>query len=333
LVGGGWQTWGVSGFGKAVLVIGPEALLAERTVKQAVAAAMRERPDAQVESLVAADLDAARLMEAAGGSLLASSSIVVVEELSELPSELFDDVLRLAAHPGPDLALVLVHPGGAKGRGLVDKLKKARIEVVECQSVKAWEAPRFVLAEANRLDGRCDQAAAAALVDAVGSDLRALASAVRQLLDDSEDRSMTPESVRRYFSGRAESTSFAVADDVLNGRTGAALGKLRWALATGVAPVLVTSALASGLRSLGKYLSESRHHANSDIAQVIGVPPWKVKDLSRQAAQWDGVGVGRALACVASADAAAKGAESDPGYALERMVMDVAALRKAVQTR
>ena len=50
------------------------------------------------------------------------------------------------------------------------------------------------------------------------------------------------------FAGRAEATSFAVADAAIEGRTAAALEELRWALDGGVAPVLVTSAFA-GLRS------------------------------------------------------------------------------------
>ena len=107
------------------------------------------------------------------------------------------------------------------------------------------------------------QAAASALVDAVGHDLRALAAAVAQLHSDSEGGPITVDQVRRYFGGRSEVTSFAVADAALAGRTGVAMEQLRWALATGVAPVLITSALASGVRGLGKLITAGSWAARS----------------------------------------------------------------------
>ena len=80
---------------------------------------------------------------------------------------------------------------------------------------------------------------------------------------------LTEAAVRRYFGGRAEVTSFAVADDALSGRVDGALGKLRWALSTGVAPVLITSALSNNLRSLGKYLDgRDARLRDADLARV-----------------------------------------------------------------
>ena len=130
----------------------------------------------------------------------------------------------------------------AEGQGLLEKLKSAGVEVIECAAVKPWELPQFVSGEAKRAGSSIDAAAASALVDAVGHDLRALAAAVAQLLSDGEGGPITVDQVRRYFGGRSEVTSFAVADAALAGRTGVAMEQLRWALATGVAPVLITSA-------------------------------------------------------------------------------------------
>jgi DNA polymerase-3 subunit delta len=173
-----------------------------------------------------------------------------------------------------------------------------------------------------------DAATAAVLVDAVGSDPRSLVAAIRQLLDDAPERVVTETAVRRYFGGRAEVTSFAVADDVLSGRLDGALGKLRWALSTGVAPVLITSALSNNLRSLGKYIDgRDARLRDADLARVIGVPPWKLKDLSRLSRDWKPVAVARAIKAVAVADAQIKGAASDPGFALEQVVLNVIGYR------
>jgi DNA polymerase-3 subunit delta len=317
-----------SPFGRVLLVTGPESLLAERAAAEFVAAALAERPDAAVTRVEALQLDAGSLAEAAGGSLFASATVLVINELGDLPAELAAQLLALAADPGVDLALALVHSGGNKGKAVLDRLRKLPLQVVDCPPIKPWELPQFVAAEARRLKGRADAASAGVLVDAVGTDTRSLAAAVRQLLDDSPDRLVTEAAVRRYFGGRAEVTSFAVADDALSGRTDGALGKLRWALSTGVAPVLITSALSGNLRSLGKYLDgRDQRMGDADLARAIGVPPWKLKDLSRLARDWTPGSVGRAIQVVAVADAQVKGASSDAGFALEQAVLKVIGCR------
>ena len=157
-----------------------------------------------------------------------------------------------------DLALVLVHRGGEPGQGAAGSgAPVRRPRRSSALPLKPWELPQFVQAEAKRSGRGVEQDAARLLVEAVGHDLRSLAAGVAQLLADAEQRSVDVAEVRRYFGGRAEVTSFAVADAVLAGRTGAALEQLRWAMSTGVAPVLVTSALATGVRGLGRLLTRS----------------------------------------------------------------------------
>lgn len=317
-----------SPFGATVLICGPESLLAERAVNDFVARAQADRPDAALTRLDAATLDAGGLAEAAGGSLFASATVLVVEDLAELPAEFADQLVGLAGDPGPDLALALTHAGGNKGKALLDRLRKLRPRTVECPSIKPWELPQFVTAETRRQQGRIDAATAAILVEAVGSDTRSLAAAVRQLLEDSPDRVLTETAVRRYFGGRAEVTSFAVADDALSGRTEGALGKLRWALSTGVAPVLITSALSNNLRSLGKYLDgRDARMSDPDLSRLVGVPAWKLKDLSRLSRDWQPAAVAKAIQAVAVADAQIKGAASDPGFALEQVVLKLISYR------
>jgi DNA polymerase-3 subunit delta len=318
----------LSPFGHTLLVTGPESLFAERAVTGFIARATAERPDAAVVRVEAGVVDGGSLAEAAGGSLFASATVLVVTELSELAVELADQVVGMASDPGPDLALALVHPGGNKGKAVLDRLRKLRTEVVDCPSIKPWDLPQFVSVETRRQQGRVDAATAAILVDAVGKDTRALTAAIRQLLEDSPERVLTETAVRRYFGGSADVTSFAVADDVLSGHLEGALGKLRWALSTGVAPVLITSALSSNLRNLGRYLDgRDARLRDAELAGVIGVPFWKLKDLSRYSRDWKPVAVARAIKAVAVADAQIKGAASDPGFALEQVVLNVIGFR------
>jgi DNA polymerase-3 subunit delta len=166
-------------------------------------------------------------------------------------------------------------------------------------------------------------AACQALVDAIGSDLRELASACAQLAADAEGP-VDEAVVARYYTGRAEASSFTVADRAVEGRTAEALEALRWALATGVAPVLVTSALAQGVRAIGKLASAPPGLRPGDLARELGMPPWKVDRVRQQMRGWSAAGVAVALRATAEADAAVKGGGGDPEYALERAVVTIA---------
>ena len=198
---------------------------------------------------------------------------------------------------------------------------------VKSAPLTAREFPGFVVNELRAHQARIEPDAADFLVQAVGQDLRALSSAAGQLASDFEGKPLTLEMVKRYFGGRAEAKSFAVADHTLFGKTASALEELRWALDRGTAPVLVTSAMAGGLRSLAKLMSAPRGMRNNDLMREVGVPAWKLDTLRRQSHGWDDDGLGRAIRYVARADADIKGQASDPAYALEKMVLDVVRAR------
>jgi DNA polymerase-3 subunit delta len=317
----------LSVFDHTTLISGPEKLLADRAVAARVAAARAADPDTEVSEVDAGQLDRGTLAEISSPSLFASCRVAVIRDLGALPGEVHDDLLRLTAEPGPELGFLLVHPGGNKGKALLTALKKTRPETVNCPTPKPWELPRFATAEAKRHQASMDTETAQTLIDAVGQDLRSLSTAISQLATDSAQPEITRELVQRYFGGRAEVTSFAVADAAVGGRSSAAMEQLRWALGTGAAPVLITSALASALRGLGKYLSAPGGLRDADLAGQVGVPPWKLKTLRAQARGWDEDGLAVALQAVATADAEVKGAADDPEYALERAVLTVARRR------
>jgi DNA polymerase-3 subunit delta len=317
-----------SPFGRLILVSGPEGLLADRAIARLCQQMRSESPDVEISEIEAARLDRGMLVEITGPSLFSSRRAAVIYDLENLVPDLGQDLLDLAAAQLADLAIIVVHPGGPKGKGLVDKVKSAGAEVIECGAVKTWELPQFASAEVKRAGSAIDAGAAAALVDAVGHDLRALAAAVTQLISDGQGGAIAVDQVRRYFGGRAEVTSFAVADAALAGRTGTAMEQLRWALATGVAPVLITSALASGIRGLGKLITAGGGQREADLAREVGVPPWKLRSMRSQARGWDQGSLATALKAAAVADAEVKGAADDAAFALERAVLTVSRLRR-----
>lgn len=314
--------------GRVLLVSGPEEFLAERAVATARERVRAADPEAEISDAMASSLTMADLGDLAAPSLFSSTRCVVVRQLQELPEESVPGLVDYAAAPAEDVALVLVHGGGQRGTGLLGKLRKqASVAEVKTAPLSPRELPGFVAREMREHRARIDDDAADFLVQAVGQDLRALTAAASQLAADFGGQPVTSEMVRTYFGGRAEAKSFAVADHALAGHAARALEELRWAMERGTAPVLVTSAMATGLRSLAKFISAPRGMRNNDLVREVGVPPWKLDTLRRQSHGWDPDGVGRAIRVVATADAAIKGQASDPSYSLERMVLDVVRAR------
>lgn len=314
--------------GRITLVTGPEEFLAERTVQQVRAACRKADPEAELSETVADQLTMATLGELAAPSLFSSTRCVVVRKLEDLPEESVAGLLDYAAAPAEDVALVLVHSGGAKGSGVLTRLRKVgAVSEVKTAALTAREYPNFVTNELRTHKVKIDADAAAFLVQAVGQDLRSLAAAASQLAGDFEGRPITIDMVKTYFGGRAEAKSFAVADHALDGQAAKALEELRWALDGGTPAVLVTSALAGGLRGLAKFKSAPRGMRNADLMREVGVPSWKLDRLRGQSRGWDEAGIARAIRVVAAADAEIKGKAHDASYALEKMVLEVVRAR------
>jgi DNA polymerase-3 subunit delta len=289
----------------------------------------RVDPEAEFSDSPAAGLSLATLGELAAPSLFSSVRCVTVRALEELPDESVAGLVDYATAPADDVALLLVHSGGAKGSGLLAKLRKLPA-VVEHKSaeLRPSEFPQFVAAEVKRHGARIDGEAAMSLVQAVGQDLRSLAAAAHQLTNDFPGESIGVETVKKYFGGRAEAKSFAVADAAFSGRRQAALEELRWALDGGTPPVLVTSAFAGGVRGLARYHGAPPRLKEADLAREVGVPPWKLRSLREQSRGWSEGGLARAIRAVAQADADIKGAASDANYTLERLVLTITGLRE-----
>ncbi len=316
--------------GRITLVTGPEEFLNERTITAVRAAVRAHDAEAELTEAVAADLTLATLGEMSAPSLFSSTRCVVVRMLENLPEESADGLLGYCASPVDDVALVLAHSGGQKGSGLLTKLRKlGAVTEVKSEALKASDVARFVASEVAHHGVRIDQEAAGFLVSAVGQDLRSLAAAAHQLTNDFPGEALTLEKVQRYFGGRAEAKSFAVADHAFYGRTSAALEELRWALDGGTPPVLVTSAFAGGARGLARMISSPRGMRDNDLARAVGVPPWKLRTLREQSRGWSDAGITSAIRAVASADADIKGAATDASYTLERLVLTITRLRES----
>ncbi|MEU6980434.1 MULTISPECIES: DNA polymerase III subunit delta [unclassified Streptomyces] len=305
------------------LAVGQEDLLLDRAVREVVAAARAADADTDVRDLAPEQLQPGALAELTSPSLFAERKVLIMRNAQDLPAETIKEIKAYLDAPVEEITLVVLHPGGAKGKGLLDAARKAGAREVACpKTTKPAERLTFVRQEFRALGRSATPEACQVLVDAIGSDLRELAAAVAQLTAD-VDGTIDEAVVGRYYTGRAEASSFTVADRAVEGRAAEALEALRWSLSTGVAPVLITSALAQGVRAIGK-LSSARGGRPADLARELGMPPWKIDRVRQQMRGWTPDGVSVALRAVAEADAGVKGGGDDPEYALEKAVVTIA---------
>ncbi|MFE3449168.1 DNA polymerase III subunit delta [Nonomuraea sp. NPDC059194] len=306
------------------LVVGDEELLAERAVGVVVGAARAQDAGAEVHDLVGGKVEPGELTRLTSPSLFGDRSVVVIRSAQDLSKDTIAEIVAYAKNPADDAVLVLVHPGGVKGKALIDGIKKTKADIVTVTKLtKPAERLDFMKSEFKRAGRAITGEAAQALLDAVGNDLRELAAACSQLMFDTEAKSVDLNAVARYHKGRAEVSGFTVADSAVEGRLADALEQVRWALGTGVAPVLLVSALARSLRSLAKVGGAGR---NVQPAQ-LGMAPWQVNNAKRQLRGWGPEGLSAALMAVADADEQVKGGGADPAYALEHAIQTIVASR------
>jgi DNA polymerase-3 subunit delta len=336
------------------LIVGEEEFLVDRAVREAISAAAAAGPGqsdtagGDVHDLDGGTLGQGELESLISPSLFGGGSVVVIRSAQNVTKDPAADLIRYLKAPAEDVTLILTHAGGAKGKDLLAAAKAAKARVIECPKVTRFaERLDFIRAEFRRAGRRADDSAARALLDAVGSDLRELAMACAQLAADTSGpagtsgaagtpgaagtsgAAVTEADVSTYYRGRAEATGFSVADRAVEGHLVQAIEQLRWALATGVSPVLINSALAQGLRLLGRVGTAPRGLNSAALAAEVGAPPWKIDRVRQQLRGWQPAGIAAAMQAVAEADAQVKGEGASAAYALERAVRRIVAARAA----
>ena len=162
-----------------------------------------------------------------------------------------------------------------------------------------------------------------ALLDAVGSDIRELASVCSQLVADT-DGEVDAAAVRRYHSGKAEVKGFDIADKAVVGDVAGAAEALRWAMMSGEPQVVLADALAEAVHTIARVAPLSGDPYR--LAAELGMPPWRVQKAQKQARRWSRASVAEAMRLVAALNADVKGAAADADYALESAVRKVAEL-------
>ncbi|MGB0876920.1 MAG: DNA polymerase III subunit delta [Mycobacterium sp.] len=315
------------------LILGDEEFLVDRAIasvlRDARAAAGDSNPSASaadmpVDRLRAGEVSTSELAELLSPSLFADERVVVLESAAEAGKDAVAIIESAAADLPEGTLLVVAHSGGGRAKALAERLRKMGAQVHPCARVtKASERADFVRREFRALRVKVDDDTVTAVLDAVGSDLRELASACSQLVADT-GADLDAAAVRRYHSGKAEVKGFDIADKAVVGDVAGAAEALRWAMMGGQPHVVVADALAEAVHAIARVGPMSGDPYR--LAGELGMPPWRVQKAQKQARRWSRDSVAEAMRLVASLNADVKGAAANPDYALETAVRSVAEL-------
>ncbi|MDY5784861.1 MAG: DNA polymerase III subunit delta [Corynebacterium sp.] len=303
------------------LVLGEDEFLAER----ATAAILENAsPAADLTRLRASEVTEGELAMATSPSLFAEEQIVIVTATEQAGKEPIEALLRVAVDPPSGLTLIIEHTGGGRQKAMVPKFAKVA-QVHEVNPLRDNERHTWVSQEFRRHGQRPTPDVVAALLESVGSDLRELASAVDQLVADTEGE-LTVAGVRAYYSGVAEVSGFDIAEQAVTGRVDKALASTRRALQLGLSPVAVAAALAVKVGDIAKVYN-TRGNPNQ-LARTLGMHPFAAKKAMQIARNWSGESVSEAVIIIAELDAAVKGQGGDERFALENAVRRIAELAR-----
>ncbi|WP_373897031.1 DNA polymerase III subunit delta [Glycomyces algeriensis] len=329
-----WEDGAVAALEPIRLIQGDDEFLAERAAADFVKAVRAELPEGEtapaVNRISGGDLTAGAFAELTSPTLFGGAVVGIIESGQDIDKDLAAAVLAFAKQPAPDIYLAVCHNGGNKGKGLAEGLKKLNVEVVRVSKIKRLpDRVAFVRGEL-RDAGASPRSASAEIADtiiqAVGSDLRELASACAQLVADTDGK-ITQESVAQYYSGRAEVSGFTVADATIAGDAAEALGALRWAMQVGVDAVPIADALAMAVRNLSRVAAERGGAAQ--LAGQLGMAPWQIEKARKQARNWTADALAEAMRVCARLNGEVKGGADDRGWALEHAILEITRLSAA----
>lgn len=315
------------------LIVGDDEFLAERarrSIQKAVAEETGEQPELKI--LRAAEVTEWELIEATSPSLFGETRVIVIADTERVGSALIKLIVDAAKDPAPGMTMVINFATSRKNLKnrkkppeLMAKLQKlARVHEVFSlydNEVKPWATREFAAHGIRPTPDVVD-----ALLSGVGSDLRALAAAISQLVADTGGN-VTRQTVQQYYAGVAEVENWDIADAAVAGRAGEAIATCRRALQLGAEPVGIAAALANKVGVIAR-LYTARGDKFS-LAKQSGLHPYVAEKTAPIARRWSGDNISKAVIIVSDLDGQVKSLGRDGAdYAVEAAVRQIAQLAR-----
>jgi DNA polymerase-3 subunit delta len=214
----------------------------------------------------------------------------VLRRVETHPAKALKAILDYLDHPAPRARVVLLAPG-LKARDLAKSPVWSRLQQEDAAlgffHLKEGELQQWLTREAQAHGKALPLAGAQRLVDMVGDNLSELASELEKLaLFAGEEKTLSPNLVSQLASHSRTYNIFALVDAL--GEPGAQkrLSALAHLLDLGEPPARILVMLARQLRLLLRLKDSPAGTRPEALARSLEVPPWKIKDLVKQASHF-----------------------------------------------
>ena len=298
---------------QVVLAVGKETVLVQRVIDGVMTSARKSDPATVRLDIVASnDTAASELANALSPSLFGELTVIVLQGIDGATDDVAEILLSAITDVPEHVRLVITHPGGIKGKKLLDTIRKADVLEAACGELKPKDLETAIVAEFRRHERKATAAAVTALQASIGSNLGELLAAVSQLCADVDANVIDEMEVSQYYAGVVGVMGWDLSDAMWNAQPVELLEKFRWAMANdSSAAIPAISAISSGLRALIKYASAPANMSENELAPLVGVQPWKLRLLRAQKAKWHPDQLAAAALLLALADRSSKGTVYD----------------------
>lgn len=312
---------------------GAETYLRDQALKKLTSAAVddsvRDFNYAAI-SVSQVDLDEALALAKQFPMISARRMIVVTgfEAISDDKQlELLKEYLR---NPVETSVLVFVSNGLDNRRNISTMLRKA-CEVVSFEALDERSgAPNWVRDYATRAGCSIDQSSAAYLVGMVGVDLMRLSNELEKLIAFvGEKGRITQDEIDELVRHSREHSNFELTDAVVDGNRKKALSLLHRIFDNASESpqslsLMILGAIASNYRKmLGAKELMKQNAPNSEVAKLVGLPPFKVGQFNEQVRKVETSRILKGIERIAATDVALKTSMATPRLLLEVLICEL----------
>ena len=289
------------------VLVSSEPLLIDRTLTALRDAAVPEAVRAFNYDVVDGKGGSAARVVAAAQTvpMMSARRMVLVREVGAMAAAELAGLLPYLDDPSPSTVLVAT-------ASKIDKRLKFFATAGKKKYIHELKPPRdvagWVAKEATRRKVNIQRPAIARLVEVVGADLSRLSLSLEQLSLYAGGRTIESDDVDDLVAETRERSVFELSDAIGAGDRHRALAAVAALSDQRQSAIGVVAMLARYMRQLALYRAGSRDGmGGGELARVLGVPPFVVDKLGRQARRYSDASLDRAIAALSETDRALKG--------------------------
>lgn len=286
-------------------------------------------PQAEIYYFDGAETSILEVRAALEGDLFTPFSLVVIEHIEEVSSEILEILLEFTKEHKDkkdkvrDHILILSRSAGVKGSRLQAQFSQAGASVIDIPDLKK-DKDRLNYASTwfQEKDSKIDPSALQLLVEGYGTKVGDLIGACIRLSEETANGEViTIEQVRMMPGLSIQTTGFDIIEDALNGQMLRALELLRQVLAQGEEPVVLLAAFSYKMRQLALFAAHpDGEMLSANIKKYPSVFQKVCAQMRRTISGFTSEGFARCLDALASVDDSIKGGSGNTAYELERVV-------------